>query len=110
MKHIILLGSTGSIGRSTLEIVDQFRERYRVAGLAAGSNLTLLREQVEHFEPGVVSVKEGFAAQFRQMLPRGMKVEVVSGPEGLEHVATLPHGDAPRRAGSWGGVASPRRD
>jgi 1-deoxy-D-xylulose-5-phosphate reductoisomerase len=93
MKHIVLLGSTGSIGRNTLEIVDQFKERYRVAGLAAGSNLSLLREQVEHFEPDIVSVKKGLAAQFQQMLPRGMKVEVVSGPEGLEQVATLPHGE-----------------
>lgn len=93
MKYIVLLGSTGSIGRNTLEIVGQFRERYKVAGLAAGSNLSLLREQVKHFEPDVVSVKEGLADQFQQMLPRGMKVEVVSGPEGLEHVATLPHGE-----------------
>jgi 1-deoxy-D-xylulose-5-phosphate reductoisomerase len=93
MKHIVLLGSTGSIGRSTLEIVKQFSDRYKVVGLAAGSNLKLLREQVEYFKPDIVSVKEGLAAQFQEMLPPGMKVEIVSGPDGLEHIATLPQGE-----------------
>ena len=93
MKNIIILGSTGSIGRSTLEVVKQVQERYKVTGLAAGSNLSLLREQVRKFKPDVVSVKEGLAAKFRQMLPRGIKVEVVSGTKGLEKVATLPQGE-----------------
>ncbi|MCX5886767.1 MAG: 1-deoxy-D-xylulose-5-phosphate reductoisomerase [Proteobacteria bacterium] len=93
MKNIIILGSTGSIGRSTLEVVKQVQERYKVTGLAAGSNLSLLREQVRKFKPDVVSVKEGLAAKFRQMLPRSIKVEVVSGTEGLEKVATLPQGE-----------------
>lgn len=93
MKDIILLGSTGSVGRSTLEIVDKFREHYKVRGLAAGSNLALLCKQAELFRPEVVSVKEGLADEFKGMLPRDMKIEVVSGREGLEFVATLPQGE-----------------
>jgi 1-deoxy-D-xylulose-5-phosphate reductoisomerase len=93
MKNIVILGSTGSIGRNTLEVVRQFKERYRVNGLTAGSNLSLFREQVEQFRPEVVSVKEGLAEQFQKMLPRDMKVEVVSGVEGLVRVATLPHSE-----------------
>jgi 1-deoxy-D-xylulose-5-phosphate reductoisomerase len=93
MKNIIILGSTGSIGRSTLEVVRQCKERYKVIGLAAGSNLSLFRKQVEQFRPEIVSVKEGLAEQFQAMLPPKRKVKVVAGPEGLQRVATLPQGE-----------------
>ena len=55
MKRIIVLGSTGSIGRQTLDIVRSFPEEFEVVGLAAGNNIELFREQVEEFKPKHVS-------------------------------------------------------
>ena len=55
IKRLAVLGSTGSIGQQTLAIVRAFPERFRVAGLAAGSNISLLKEQVEEFKPQFVS-------------------------------------------------------
>ena len=51
MKRIVVLGSTGSIGRQTLDIVRSFPDEFEVVGLAAGSNIALLNEQVEEFKP-----------------------------------------------------------
>ncbi len=51
MKNIVVLGSTGSIGGQTLDIVRAFPEEFRVVGLAAGTNLELLRQQVDEFQP-----------------------------------------------------------
>lgn len=93
MKNIVILGSTGSIGRNTLEVVKQFKEQYRVIGLAAGRNLPLLKEQVITFRPELVSVKKGLAERFQKMLPPEVMVEVVSGAGGLKRVATLPHAE-----------------
>ena len=55
--HISVLGSTGSIGTQTLEVVDQFRGQLKVAGLAAGGNIGLLQKQIKKYRPKVVSVK-----------------------------------------------------
>ena len=54
-KRIALLGSTGSIGRQTLDVVRQFPEHFRVVSLAARSNITLLAQQVAEFHPDVVA-------------------------------------------------------
>ena len=51
MKRIVVLGSTGSIGRQTLDIVRSFRDEFEVVGMAAGNNLDLFREQVKEFSP-----------------------------------------------------------
>jgi len=56
MKAISILGSTGSVGVTTLDVVGRFRDRFRVAAMAAGSNLDLLSEQVKRFRPELVSV------------------------------------------------------
>jgi len=58
MKNVSILGSTGSVGRSTLAVVDAFPEELRVVGLAAGANLDLLAEQVERYRPELVSVRD----------------------------------------------------
>ncbi len=58
MKNIAILGSTGSIGRSTLEVIAQNRERFRVVGLSAGSNIDLLEQQIKAFSPEVVAVAD----------------------------------------------------
>ena len=62
MKTIVILGSTGSIGTNTLDIVDRFPEEFRVAGLTAGSNDEKLEEQIRRFKPRVVALSDASAA------------------------------------------------
>lgn len=91
MKHIAILGSTGSIGRNVLEVVRQYPGRFRVLGLAAGRNTALLKEQLEAFRPLLVSVaEEEEASRLREALPREWREKIVWGPHGAEQVATLP--------------------
>lgn len=56
MKAISILGSTGSIGTQTLDIVSQYPDQFRVVGLAAGSNISLLSEQIRQFKPEIVAI------------------------------------------------------
>ena len=56
MKSIAILGSTGSVGVTTLDVVDRFRERFRVVSMAAGRNLDFLVRQIERHRPELVSV------------------------------------------------------
>ncbi|MGC7880071.1 1-deoxy-D-xylulose-5-phosphate reductoisomerase, partial [Desulforudis sp. 1190] len=56
-KNISILGSTGSIGRQTLDVAARYREELEVVGLAAGRNWPLLLEQAREFRPRVVAVK-----------------------------------------------------
>jgi 1-deoxy-D-xylulose-5-phosphate reductoisomerase len=93
MKTLAVLGSTGSIGVNTLELADRLRERFRVVGLAAGTNTSLLADQVGRFNPEIVSVQTREAAKtLRQSLP-GFAGRVVFGPEGAEEVAGSPDND-----------------
>ncbi len=93
MKNISILGSTGSIGYQTLEVVSRFSDRFRVVGLAAGKNLGLLMEQIIRFRPKVVSVREEKdAARLLKELPYG-SVEVLFGESGAEAVASYPEAD-----------------
>ncbi|MGN7470196.1 1-deoxy-D-xylulose-5-phosphate reductoisomerase [Brevibacillus sp. SAFN-007a] len=88
MKKIALLGSTGSIGTSTLEVVEQHPEEFSVVAMAAGTNVELFARQVETFRPELVSVgNEQAAVQLRERLGSGYKPEIVCGREGLELVA-----------------------
>jgi len=94
MKTISLLGSTGSIGRNVLAIVRQFPERYRVAGLAAGTNLSELGQQVRDFAPNYISVaSEDLAQRLAVELPREYKGRISWGREGIRQVATLDESD-----------------
>ena len=56
MKAITLLGSTGSIGTQTLDIVAQYPDQFRIVGLAAGRNITLLAQQIRQFQPEIVAI------------------------------------------------------
>src|SRR5436190_2980615 len=77
MRNIAILGSTGSVGRSTLAVVDAFPDALRVVGLAAGGNLDLLAEQVERYAPELVSVRDpADVGALRTRLRR--RVEIVS--------------------------------
>ena len=90
MKSIVILGSTGSIGTNTLDIVERFPGEFRVVGLTAGNNDEMLAEQVRRFRPQVVAMStEGAAVRLRQRCS-GLSTDVVSGQEGLAKVASLP--------------------
>lgn len=88
-KALAILGSTGSIGQQTLEVVAAFPSRLRVAALAAKDEVELIVEQAKKFQPRLISVlndqiKEKVAAKLS-----GLKIELLSGQEGLLKVATF---------------------
>ncbi|NJN32577.1 MAG: 1-deoxy-D-xylulose-5-phosphate reductoisomerase, partial [Synechococcales cyanobacterium RM1_1_8] len=58
MKAINLLGSTGSIGTQTLDILRQYPTQFRLVGLAAGRNLALVAEQIRQFKPEIVAIAD----------------------------------------------------
>jgi len=93
-KHLALLGSTGSIGRNVLDVVRQFPGRFRIVGLAAGTNIRLLREQIEAFSPAKVAISTPeLAGDLIQSLPSGWGNRIVAGAAGNEEIATLPEAD-----------------
>ncbi len=96
MKKIAVLGSTGSIGRSTLDICASYPDRFLPVALAAGSNLEILLEQCRRWRPQVVSVaSEALAGQLSALLTQAdlTSIEVVYGSAGAVRVATLPEVD-----------------
>jgi 1-deoxy-D-xylulose-5-phosphate reductoisomerase len=96
MKRIAILGSTGSIGRSTLSVVESYPDRFEVATLAAGSNTALAFEQAVRWKPRVVSLaKEEDAAEVRGRLREAglSDIEVTDGAAGTVWVATHPDVD-----------------
>ena len=93
MKKIALLGSTGSIGKSTMDIVARHPDQFRVTALAAGRNLEILSQQIKLFKPSLVSVHQQEDAQkLRQQFP-AMPAEIVYGDEGVVAVACHPDAD-----------------
>ncbi len=96
MKKIAILGSTGSIGQSTLSICEQFPERYAPVALAAGANVETAFQQAKQWRPRLVSMAtEELAAELRQRL-RAVelsRVEIVWGTSGTIAVATAPEAD-----------------
>ena len=89
-KRLVLLGSTGSIGEQTLDVVSEFANRYEVTAMAAGRNVEKLAEQVRRFRPGLVSVADDEDAAELRIRLDGADVEIVTGAEGLAAVATHP--------------------
>lgn len=90
MKRIAILGSTGSIGTSSLKVIESNPEEYRVVALAAGSNIKLLTEQIEKFCPDVVAVLESKAAEIlRNRFTGNYKPEIFFGAEGFIHAASF---------------------
>jgi 1-deoxy-D-xylulose-5-phosphate reductoisomerase len=90
MKTIVILGSTGSIGTNTLDIVDRFPEEFSVAGLTAGSNDEKLEEQIRRYKPRVVALSDAAAAGRLRQRCQGLSVEILAGEEGLIQVASAP--------------------
>ncbi len=94
MKHISLLGSTGSIGISTLDVVGAHPDRFAVTALAAGRNISLLHEQIERFKPRLAAViDEEHARELRRMLGPSSATEVIAGPEGYRETASAAGAD-----------------
>jgi 1-deoxy-D-xylulose-5-phosphate reductoisomerase len=96
LKRLAILGSTGSIGQSTLSIVEQFPDRYSVAALAAGRNIDQAFAQAVRWRPKVVSLAtEELAGQLAQRLRHAgvTGVQTVHGTEGTVVCATLPEAD-----------------
>src|SRR5580658_9175131 len=91
MKRIAILGSTGSIGRSTLSVAESYPDRFQIVALAAGSNLDAAFEQAQRWRPKLVSMAaEPDADILRLRLKQaGLKeIEVVHGAAGTVKVAT----------------------
>ncbi|MGC2111450.1 MAG: 1-deoxy-D-xylulose-5-phosphate reductoisomerase [Candidatus Korobacteraceae bacterium] len=97
MKRIAILGSTGSIGKSTLNIVESFPDRFSVVSMAAGSNIDLAFEQARRWRPQVLSMATPEAADelHSELKQAGLasEIEVTSGSAGTVKVATHPDAD-----------------
>ena len=89
VKNLAILGSTGSIGQSTLAVVKEHPREFRVVALAAGRNVELLAGQIWDFQPTLVSVQDGEAAdRLGKLLPSGNNLQILTGPQGAAAVAT----------------------
>ncbi len=93
MVNVAILGSTGSIGRSCLEVIEKLSHRFRVLGLAAGRNIGLLEKQVERFKPEIISVERKEEAEALREKFRGGSLRVTYSQEGAEEVAGLDQND-----------------
>ena len=94
MRNVAILGSTGSIGTQTLDIISQNSSELNVVALSAGSNIALLEKQIRQYKPTVVAVwDEDKAAELRQNISDLSGIQVLSQMEGLLSVATIPESD-----------------
>ena len=89
MKKISLLGSTGSIGVNTLDVVERYPEKFQVCALSAGSNVELFARQIRKFKPRLVALFDVTKIDILRELVADLDVEIVSGPEGLVSVASF---------------------
>jgi 1-deoxy-D-xylulose-5-phosphate reductoisomerase len=88
-KQIAILGSTGSIGRNALRVIDALGPEYSIVALTAHSNIELLAEQTRRYNPRFVAVTNSdYAGQFREFIDDS-DVTVLEGPDGLEETAEL---------------------
>jgi 1-deoxy-D-xylulose-5-phosphate reductoisomerase len=92
MKNVVLLGSTGSIGTSTVKVAEDLPDQIRLIGLAAGGNAELLFEQTRKHKPSVISISDSAKAKELQNA-LGTSAQVFCGSEGLLQLATLPAAD-----------------
>ena len=92
MKKIAVLGSTGSIGTQTLEVV-RYNKDIQVTALAAGGNVKLMEEQIREFKPGLACLWDEEKAKELRAAVADLDVKVASGMEGLMEAATSPEAD-----------------
>ncbi|MEI6692777.1 MAG: 1-deoxy-D-xylulose-5-phosphate reductoisomerase [Chlorobium sp.] len=93
MRSLTILGSTGSIGLSTLDVIRQHPDRFSVAGLAAGLDVQTLAEQIKEFRPEAVSVKDAESVKKLQVLLGDYKPEIFFGIEGATTIAASTRSD-----------------
>jgi 1-deoxy-D-xylulose-5-phosphate reductoisomerase len=91
VRRLSILGSTGSIGKNTLEVISEHPDKFRVVALAARNNIELLEEQVNTFMPEVVAVFNEEATE--RMKKIGLPVKILTGMDGLVEAATLAETD-----------------
>lgn len=104
MKHIAILGSTGSIGKSTLNVVETHHQEFKVVALAANKNVDTLEQQIRQFHPKLAALKDPEAAdRLRKRLSDFNDTQVLSGNEGIHAVATID--DAEQILDGMGGSA-----
>lgn len=90
MQHVTILGSTGSIGVSSLKVIRSLPDRFRICGLACNSNLNLLSEQIKEFMPVAVAVGDVnvcASPEFRELKSLYKNVEFLEGEEGIQQLA-----------------------
>ncbi len=94
MKHLTVLGSTGSIGQNTLDIAGKFPDEFRVKALAAKSKVEILAHQIERFRPEMAVVYHAeYAAQLKRLLDPKIDVEILYGEKGYCAAAALDSAD-----------------
>ena len=94
VRRIVLLGSTGSIGQNALKVIARYPERFQVTALAGGRNAALLAEQAARWRPDFLAVRDEAAArELRELLPAGVRPEILIGQEGYVALASLPEAD-----------------
>lgn len=87
MKRIIILGSTGSIGTQTLEVIEHLSDDWNVIGLTANTNIDLLEKQANKYKPEFLVVMDEYYAEKLKNRLADQAVEVLSGPAGLNYLA-----------------------
>ena len=93
-KKIVLLGSTGSIGTSALDVIGRHPDRFEVGGLAAAASVESMLAQINVCTPDLACLADpGAADELRRRLPPGCPTEIVAGEQGLVRVATMPEAD-----------------
>jgi 1-deoxy-D-xylulose-5-phosphate reductoisomerase len=93
-RNLTILGSTGSIGTNTLDVVRQNGDRFSVFALVAGRNIALLAEQIQEFHPQVAVVQEASDIEkLRKLLPNSGNPDILSGPSAYLQVAIAPEAD-----------------
>ena len=93
MKNLVIVGSTGSVGRSTIDVVEQYPEKLNVLALAAGRNSERLLRQVERHGPKAVALGSAMPDDTLVSLCRRIGCELYHGPDGVASLAEIPEAD-----------------
>jgi 1-deoxy-D-xylulose-5-phosphate reductoisomerase len=93
LKRISILGSTGSIGTSTLAVAERFPERFAIVAIAGGNNSELLESQIRKFKPSIAAIASDQAAGELRKRCKDLSVRILSGVEGMIQVAAAENAD-----------------
>ena len=93
MKRVTILGSTGSIGRNALNVIDNCEDQFSVIGLSANRNSQLLIEQAKRYQPKFVSIIDSEGADYVEQKLRSFDVKILKGREGLLKLASYENSD-----------------